>query len=300
MKNLSEKIKLLFIPFIIIQISFLIVYTFLHWLITIKLGMLQGINEEILDYWAPFILPWIIVPVFMLKNIRKLRFSDSYRNTLPLYIFVAAIAITIPTVIAIIYMRTATGKLTKIESSKDFDRVTMTKFYSIDSMYLDKTFSGSYWYYINSGKYNEDRTFQEFIATPVMASASDTSGREFGIWYGLVYEETIDNHLEENVKDSLFVNFRNRNKQSFTDTKLHDFCYFDRIGMSPELKGLVEAAKYTGLTGNSDPIILVPKYELFERRNGHKLLWVFISLWMGSIVWLLMLIMKPFRDPALS
>lgn len=296
MKNLPEKLKLLFLPFILISSSFLIIYTFLHWLITIKLGLLQGVNEEILDYWVPFILPWIIIPLFMWKNINKLRFSDTYRRSTALYIFVAAMAMAIPTVIAVIYMRTATGKLTRIASSDQFDKAGMTKFYQIDSMYLDKHFYGSYWYYKTSGKYNEDRTFYEFIAIPVMSSPSDTLEKEFGLWYGLSYEEEIDNDLEESVKDSLFVSFRKRNMQSFSKANLYDVSYFDRIGTSPGLKGLTEAIKYTDLAGKSQPVILIPKYDLFESRSGHKLLWVFISFWLGSVAWLLMLLMKPFKD----
>jgi hypothetical protein len=208
-------------------------------------------------------------------------------------------AVTIPTVIAVSYIRTSTGKLTKIATSAEFDKAGMTKFYQIDSMYLDKHFSGSAWYYKISGKYKEDRTFHEFIVTPVMNSISDTSKREFAIWYGLVYEENIDNHLEENVKDSLFMSFRNRSMQSFMEANLNDVSYFDRIGMSTELKGLTEAVNYSGLSGKTEPIILVPKYDSFESRNGNRLLWIFISFWMGSVAWLLMLLMKPFKDSEL-
>lgn len=296
MKNFPEKIKLLFLPFIIISLSFLIIYTFLHWLITIKLGLLQDVNEEIFDYWVPFILPWIIIPIFMWKNINKLSFSEIYRITIALYIFVPAMAIAIPTVIAVIYIRTATGKLTRITSSEQFDRAAMTKYYELDSMYLDKDYYGSYWYYTTSGKYNEDRTFHEFIALPVMSSPSDTSAKEFSLWYGLVYEEEIDNDLEESVKDSLFISFRKRNKQNFMEADLYDVSFFDRIGTSPELKGLTEAIKYTELAGRSEPVILVPKYDSFESRSGHKLLWVFISFWLGAMAWFLMLLIKPFKD----
>jgi hypothetical protein len=296
MKNLPEKIKLLFLPFILLSLSFVIVYAFLHWLLTINLGLLQGINEDMLDYWIPFLILWVIVPLFMWKNIIKLRFSDGFRSSKLIYVLVAVFAVLAPTAIAVSYVRSATGKITRIATPEQFDTASMTKYYQIDSMYIDKDFSGLYWYYKIGGKYKAERTFYEFIAIPIMSSPSDTSGKEFGIWYGLAYEETIDNFLEENVKDSLFEVFRNRNMQHFMEADLNGVSYFDRIGTSTEREGLVEAAICTGLSGKSEPIILVPQYEVFESRNRLKLLWLFISYYLGAAVWLLLVLMKPLRD----
>ncbi len=299
MKNLAVKIRILFLPLIFISLSFLAIYTFLHWLVVIKYGRLNGINEELLDYWIPFVLSYIIVLLVMWGRIKKLKFSYSYWNSFPLYIFIAGLTVAIPAVIAVSYTRTATGKLTKIESSAKFDKTSMTKYYEIDSMYLDKNYYGAMWTYKNSGRYGQDRTFYEYIATPLMSSPSDTTAGEFDIWYGFAFEQQIDNDLEENIKDSLFANFRNRNMQSFRDTNLYAASYFERLGTSVDQKGLAEAVKYSGIAPKTDAVILVPRFDSFESRNGFKLGWVFISLWLMSTIWLLMLLAKPLKEPEL-
>ena len=65
---LIQKYRLIFIPFLLTTCVFLVLYTFLHWLLSTKWQILH-VKEDYLDFWIPFILPWIAVLTWLRKRI---------------------------------------------------------------------------------------------------------------------------------------------------------------------------------------------------------------------------------------
>src|SRR5689334_14660473 len=107
MTGVSDKARLIFKPFSIIAICFILVYTFLHWALFIKAGI--PLKEDIVKFWLPFILPFIPILIWLRPRIKLLYFKNE--NGSFGYQFLACIAIALPTIIAQEYLITATGEL---------------------------------------------------------------------------------------------------------------------------------------------------------------------------------------------
>jgi rhomboid protease GluP len=195
-----QKFKLIYSRFLIIAVSFIIGYTFLHWLLFIKFNILD-IDEIYLNLWLPFALPWI--PLFIWLNPRvkllKRNVSKSGRkgNTALGYLFVAAFAIAIPTIIAQEYIEVATGKLTPLSSINDISKQMPTKYYSINNYYIDKQNRVLKYNAEVTGKNEEYIDLNIYIASPiydktVLADTSQTSDTQNQIPLYLLDNAIVD------------------------------------------------------------------------------------------------------------
>jgi hypothetical protein len=137
MTGLTEKLKLIYKPFLVIAISIIAGYTLLNWLFIIKLHILS-LNEEMVNFWIPFALPWIPLIMLLRPRIKLLNLKRKKGGDLPsFYVFIAGFAIVIPTIIAQSYLQTATGKLTKLYSISQIDKQEATKYYNLKNFYLE-------------------------------------------------------------------------------------------------------------------------------------------------------------------
>jgi rhomboid protease GluP len=300
MKDLIQKCKLIYLPFLITAIGFVISYTFLHWLLILKFELFH-IDEMFIDFWIPFCLPWIPILLYLRKRIKLLKFKEKARDPHFFYMFIAAIAIAVPTIIAQGYIRTASGQLSKLDKAEQIDNSHLTKYYQFDKLYLDKRFTGIYWFVDISGKHNETMNFHGFFTLPIMSIDSDTSKRYFKAWYGIEYKDNISNRLDQSEKEIEYQKFQKRIISEYNNTNLYRFVYFDRIGSNDQHKGLIEAVKVANNYDHSiEPIILKPIDEPFENRNGNKFGWIFGSFGIAGFIWLLMILFPSLNETELK
>ncbi len=295
-----QKLTLIYIPFLIFAVTFVTVYSLLNWLLVLKFELLQ-INEMVVEFWIPWLLPMILIPLFLRKRIKLLKFGEKARDPHFGYMMAAAIAVAIPTFIAQGYIKTATGKLSTVSSCTQIDKSHLTKFYKINNIYLDRRFTGVNWFVEVTGKHNENMVFHGFFALPIMSGESDTLKRSFDTWYGIEYKERISNRLDQPEKEKLFQKFQDSSIDKYNQENLYNYQYFDRLGNNDEHKGLLEAVKTTNLFNKSvTPFILKPVHEAFELRNGKKFGWIFKSFAIGGLIWLIMILIPSFDESALK
>lgn len=300
MNNVLQKIKLIYVPFLLFAVGFIVVYSFLQWLLILKFELFQ-VNEMVVEFWIPWILPMILIPIFLRKRVKLLKFGEKARDPHFGYMMVAAIAIGVPTFIAQDYIKTATGKLSKVSSIQQIYKSHLTKYYQIENAPLGRRFAGVNWFVETTGKHNENMVFHGYFALPILSALSDTSERIFTTWYGIEYKDQISNRLEQPEKENLFKKFQVATIEKYRRENLDDYVYFDRLGTNDEHKGLLEAVKTTNLYDHSNnPIILKPVHEAFELRNGKKFGWIFKSFAIGGIVWLIMILIPSFNESALK
>jgi len=174
MNKQTEKLRLIYLPFLIIAISIIVGYTFLNWLIIIKLQLFQ-IKDIIVNFIVPFILPWIPILIWLRPRIKHLSLKTKRGGDLPfLYQLIAVFAIAIPTIIAQKYLETATGKLTELPNISQIDKYEATKFYKIKDYYIDKEHTSVSTKVEVSGKHNEDLNLRIYIVCPILKSKKAT------------------------------------------------------------------------------------------------------------------------------
>jgi membrane associated rhomboid family serine protease len=284
---MTDKIKLLFVPFILTLIGLIIGYTFLHWLLFIELEIFP-LKEIITNFGIPIVLTglaaWFILrPRFKILDLEAKR--GNWRN---FFSFILWIALTIPLIISQEYIVTATGKLTELNSINEINKTELTKYYSLKDFYIDKNAIGVHSEFDVSGKNNESFNMHIYVALPIFKEVSDTIDVEPIAWLGTEYRKTISNRLEPNEKEEKYQEFANESQIEFDKKNVSNFIYLDRLGHSDKRQGFIEAIKSNPIYEPSE-IVLESVNEPFETRNGKKLEWIIGSSLIGSIIWLIMI-----------
>ena len=130
-----NKIKFVFLPFLLIAIGFISAYTFFNWFLFIKLNVFP-IKESLRNFIIPMCLLASIIFIWLKPRIDLLEFKNT-RNAF-LYVVVAWFLIMIPAVIAQEYLNIATGKLTELDSIGDIATQEKTKFYTVQNYFVFK------------------------------------------------------------------------------------------------------------------------------------------------------------------
>ena len=287
MKDLSEKIKLIYLPFLAITISFILIYTFLHWLLFLKLELFS-IKEMFLKFWLPFGLPWIPVYFLLRPRLKLLKFKDDNKSFG--FQFLAVLIIAIPTIIAQEYLITATGKLTSIKTIAEIQQHEKTKYYSLQKFYIDKKNIGILNTSEVSGKNNEHFNMLIYVAMPILEKVKDTSLYECKYWLGKKYSEQISNRLSNSEKQIRFKQFATIIEQEFKHTNFNQFSYLELVGNTEDHDNFNEAIEENNQYDLNKPILLEAHEEPFKNRNGEKLTWFFGILGGGLLIWLIILI----------
>ncbi|MEO8854155.1 MAG: rhomboid family intramembrane serine protease, partial [Ginsengibacter sp.] len=296
---MSDKLKLIYKPFIIIAFCIIVGYTFLNWFLCIKLEAIS-INEDIVNLWIPFALPWIPILIWLRPRIKLLNLKRKKGDLPGLYIFIAGFAIVAPTIIAQAYLETATGELTQITTVAQFTQQKATKYYSVKNLYIDKNHVGVQNSFDVSGKHSEYFNMNLFVVLPILNAAADTSSQDCLAWYGIKYHDQISNRLDNNAKEERFKKFTNESQADFDQKNINQFIYLDRIGNTDNHKGYIAAIKNNKRFSDASTTVLIPVNEPFAARNGNKLAWIFGSFAIGAFVWLFMVLIPKLDEEALT
>ena len=178
MKNQTEKLRLIYVPFLIIAICIIVGYTYLNWLIMIKL-QLFNFKEAIVNIIPLFIITCIAVLIWLRPRIKLLSLSSTKLGDPFLFFqFIAVFIIILPTFVAQNYMVMATGKLTKLENITQIDRQVVSKYYSLKDYFIDKKECKSYSTSYVSGKGSQDLIFEIYIVCPILPVMPTGYGEE--------------------------------------------------------------------------------------------------------------------------
>lgn len=287
-KDIVQRLRLIYLPYLLIAVCLISGYTFLHWLLFIRFHVFS-LDEEVLNLWLPIALPWLPLYFWLKPRIKGLVFKKTARDPLSILIFFASIAIVAPTIIAQYYLETASGTLTQLSDINQIENQNPTKYYTITNIYLDKRDIGVQSTFDVSGRYNESFNMHIYIAVPIFSSSSEVKNNNCIAWCGIKYSRQINNHNTQEQKETAFNRFASFCQDQF-DALDEQFIYFDRIGNTADHKAFDDAIKKNKRFLSSTNLVLVPVYTPFEARNGNKLAWVFGAFGIGAAAFFLMLL----------
>lgn len=296
MKGFTDKLRLIYKPFVLIAIGFILTYSLMHWLLFIKAGV--PLKEDIVKFWLPFGLPWIPILIWLRPRIKLLYFKND--NASFGYQFLASIAIAIPTIIAQEYLVTATGKLTLLDNISQITQSEKTKYYSLKNYYIDKQNIAVQNTASVTGKHNEDFNMFIYVAMPILENNVDTLKSEQKYWLGKEYNERISNRLSDQEKDDKYRVFAEKCQKEFEETDFSKFTYLEVIGNTEEHDEYNNALKKINQNISTDNIVFEAKTERFQARNGKKLPWIFGSLGIGLFAFFIFLLFPKFQESKLE
>lgn len=168
---MDQKKKLLLFPYLVISAGVMLAYYVFCSYIYQQQGEAK-IDEEVVNRWIPFIVPWIPVLIWLRPRIKLLRFKRTgRRNPDFLYFFVAAFSISIPCIILALYTETNLGKLIQVKNVDEINKFPPTRYYAIKNYFVDKNSSLTYYSSHPTGKYNSDLELDLYVACPVLTQA---------------------------------------------------------------------------------------------------------------------------------
>jgi rhomboid protease GluP len=298
MQTIIKKFKLLYVPFLIIAISFISLYTFLNWLLIIKLHLFS-FTKDIINFGVPFALVWIPILIWLRPRIRLLDLKGERNDYYFLYQLLSCLAIAAPTIIAQEYIGTETGKLTKLENIDQLTSFELTKYYALTDFFIDKNDVGVHTYFSVNGKHNENFNMQIFVVMPILSTEQDTAKHSSQAWLGVVYSDQISNRIDDSEKDTLYKQFAEKTQREFDNTNFRNFTYLEKTENDNDQENYLEALKKSPKHNTPDVILFKPQYGSYENRSGNSFRWIFISFAIGAIAFLLLFLIPKFDNKAL-
>ncbi|MBY0534250.1 MAG: rhomboid family intramembrane serine protease [Chitinophagaceae bacterium] len=294
MNTYSQKLKLLFKPFALILVSFLIIYSLLNWGLIIKAGL--AVNEDLIKLWLPFGLAAIPVFIWLYPKLNRVQYKrENGAFNLSL---LATLLIGLPTTIAQHYLTSATGKLTSLKSPNEIITKEKTKYYQLDQYYIDKSHPGIQTTATVSGKYNNDLNYRIYVVLPVYSSAEDTAKGNPLLWLGTFYSKKISNNSSEEEKKKAYDQFANESQELFDKDSFNKYTYFERLGQVDEHDEYITALKTIEVKDPSSQIILSGKSDSFETRTNTSFPWIFGSTGISFAIILIIIAFLKIRETA--
>jgi hypothetical protein len=286
----NRKIRLIFFPFVIGFIGFVLVYTFLHWLLVLKLSLVE-INEKYIDYWIPFVLSFVI-SIWYNKRVDLLLFKNERIEKF--YWFISILLFACLTVVVQPYLRDETGEILKVKTSQQITLQNPAKYYVIDSVVLDKKLSAWSWDITHSGRNNQVTNFHGYCVLPIFNSDPQSTNGNFLVWYCKEYKGSPLGSLDEDEK---FVSFQECIRAEFSRDNLYEFRYFTRVGPSDKYTGFLKALEFSPYSYDARKIILLePSTIPFEVRNGDRLKWIIVIFVLSIGIWYFMVLYLPIDE----
>ena len=281
MKDITLKLRVVYLPFLLVAIGTILCYNAARWLLDIYLEILP-LRADLLDFWLPIGLPWIPVLIWLRRPMCILHLKGE--NGYFLYQLAMVAAIAIPLLISQHYVTTALFQLVEVDRAQEIHNFPKEKYFKINTFDIDKSAALPHVNARTSGNNDNQLTFYLYIACPFENAPN--------VWYGIDYTKQIPNNSNETFKEVAYKSFLNKSDTAFALLDVQKVNYFKKlIHISDDKNGFLKAIQKTQAHLNEEAtIILSPQTTVFEERLGDTVPWFFKSLGIGLLIVLIMVV----------
>jgi len=167
MHQFKLKLKLIFLPYLLIAFFTIFIYNFLYWLLIIRIKALV-IDEKWGNFFIPLALAFIPLVIWLRPRIKLLKLNfTGRRDPVFLLIMLTGFTIVIPTIVGQFYLETATGKLTPLDSIGLISELPATKYYTVRHFYINKRLVHVKPVFTVSGKGRTDFNMSLYAVVPI-------------------------------------------------------------------------------------------------------------------------------------
>jgi rhomboid protease GluP len=295
MEDIGLKLKLIFIPFVLVQAGFAALYSFFNYYMFIQRDWLH-LDEAIANFAIPAVLAFIPVIVFLLPRLRFLDGSQKKKNPVAGGIIMAFFVTAVTTLTVQNYLLTAAGKLTSLQNISQMGQLPKTKYYTLKQHYTDVKDNRIYFNRHTSGKGNTRLDFDAYIVAPIYNSLPDTTQLRQNLphaWLGRHYGVNISNRISTTEKEQAYAEFKATTLANFRRTDADDFIYLDRLGNNKKREFYKNALGEYHNDANLPTAILEPYKRPFAQHNGNSIWWILLAFAGGSALFSIILFNTP-------
>lgn len=288
---LAVKLRYIIGPTVGLSVLVAGVYSLLNWWLVARSDFVP-LDETVARIWLPLAASWMLVILFIQPGLRLLK--DDKEERLSFFYHVAAVAVVaVPTIIAQGFVATASGGITDLIELNDIGSATATKYYSFDSLCLQRSAAIFHPVVRMTGK---DRRTLDFTLYALMPACRqrDTASSAPLVWMSGTFHESHRASLPRSEQEARFAEFVHRSSAEFKQRDTKAFRYFARLGHNSDRKGFEAALRGAGFDVDaSSRIVLVPHRESYADRAGNSLQWTFISFGIATVAWLIAVLLRP-------
>jgi len=292
LNNINIKLKEIYVPFLVVSIATILFYNLLRWALDIKLGIIP-LKEDLLDFWIPFVLPWIPILIWLRRRIRILNVIGKNDNGFFLYQAVMAGTIFASLMNSQEYIKTSSFDLKEVRYVQEIKGFKNEKYFKIQSYDVLPEKSVSYATARTSGRNSENLSLYLYYASPFLNAEN--------IWYGVKYQRRLSNRESKERKNAIYKSFSNISDKEYNNHNFNIANYFEKLSYSDDKDGFIEAVQIQNPNlEENDLVILMPKTESFNNRLGNSLSWAFGSFGIGAFVLLIMVLIPKINQKELN
>lgn len=281
---MKDKLNLVFKPFLIALIGLVTCYTLLHWLLSVRFDVVH-LRDTITGFILPMVAAGVVTVLCVYPRLKVLRLKETFP-----YLIIAWIGMTIPTVIAQMYMTTATGQLTRLETIAQIRSSSHapTRYYETNTYHVDTTNIHFYATFEVGDRYSEDLNLYLYAVLPIYATAADTVSHPPSAWLGVLYRDRISNKLSLEHKQEVFEVFVHRSQISAKERDYTAFACFERIESTSEDYENYCIALNDGQYIVPDGVILHGMSQPYAERSGSRGMYLLIAIVVAIVIWFIL------------
>lgn len=278
MKDLTLKIRLVFLPLLGLTLGFLFLYSLAHQMFFLSLKL----REDVLGFYVPFLLAAVLVFFILRPHVKRLYVKQKkWREA---YYVVFTLTIAIPTIVGQSYLSKATGQLTALEDITQLTHQKESKYYTLNRYHIDTTHWARYEEQYVYGKTSNDLSLKVYILFPITKRYGDTGTIDHPYWMGRVYKKSYNGPTNAKERHFFFNQMRKEIQAEVNWTDFRQFTFLERMDTSRDKEGFVQALRSIGQKNPTQTLVLKAHTEPFNSRMGSEFLWVFGSLGIGLAV----------------
>lgn len=303
MPNWKIRFRFVYLPYIVITAGVTILYTFLHWLLKIKLQWLQYVDEDILEMWLPFALSGLCYIIWLRRRFRIFTFKIAHGDAVFRYLFVLSLSTGLLTALLQTYVVREASRLIHLKESSDIISQDKAKYYRIENYFAYENEARMFFSANTGGRYGQKLFYHCYIAVPLYDNATHSLSHDTAsvrirpenfwenypdsllidhnppAWFGIHYTQELSNNLLRTDKELKWKEFYRHSLDSFRNQRYESVEYFDRLGNSNEYRQYAEAIRTTkNFERLAKPwVILEPVYTPFANRQTIHLKWIIVG-----------------------
>jgi hypothetical protein len=271
--------RVAFLPFLIIEIVFLVLYTPLYWYLIQYLHL--DIGEVLIRLILPIGILSFILYVWFRPRVKLLKVKSS--NFFGIWWFGSLVVIMFPEYQLQDYILERTSHVNSLKDISEINKKPYSRFYTIDHYFAGKRYtgrrivSGSYY---KRGYYKTYDTYDIYYACPIVTQAPDRYDHLFEAWIGIEYSTEFNSSLPASEKSDRYDAFVKESEQNYAQCNPGDFLYIERLGNTVQRLQYERAAITTREAGYSSS-----SSHFYGSQNSARSRYVQYSLLVFYLTW---------------
>lgn len=277
MKKVKLKLKLFFLPYILVNTVFLLLYTITIWDLYIRNGNIHNIDNGIVFYLVPGIIALALYSIFLTPRLRFAVFARSNTFGMLFFTMFAAFTTMLTSVAINSYIKDLNTPIMHLKNLSQVENQKLSGFYSFDNLEIDKSRITNIWG--TSGKSGNKLYIQ------LIAGCIDSASSKYNFWI----LENRDSFLGKTTTAQYAYSQLLPELSNYLDTvNYKNVFYFERSVRLEKTVNIVEMIDRLK-TNERQNIVLKPMTKPFVKRLEKDKLLALLAYFGFNLLWIIVL-----------